>query len=179
MPLKRSTSGLRSPSFRRRLLAVLAVLAVLFVAGTALIVKPFWRLTSQFDDITYRQPSRLYARPPRLARGERMDFDRIVAELRSEGYREGSGPPLAPGRYRREKGRLLVHLRRFPALGQSDGGLVEARFSGGKGSADKGDRDEDDQHGPRDGLEHAKRNRRAFRSTWGRNEIRKPGCLGL
>ncbi|HEV7516826.1 MAG TPA: PBP1A family penicillin-binding protein, partial [Thermoanaerobaculia bacterium] len=85
-----------------------------------------------FDDITYRQPSRLYARPPRLATGERVDVDRLVADLRAVGYRAGEGLPLAPGRYLREKGRLIVHLRRFAALGESDGGLVEALFTGGE-----------------------------------------------
>jgi penicillin-binding protein 1B len=140
MPLKRSTSRASSPSFRRRLLLVLGALAILLIAGAALVVKPFWRLTSQFDDITYRQPSRLYARPPRLAAGDRLDADRVAAELRAEGYREGSGLPLAPGRYRREKGALLVHLRRFPALGESDGGLVEARFTGAPG--DPGEKSE-------------------------------------
>ncbi len=139
MPLKRSTSGPPSPTFRRRLLLVLGALAVVFLAGAALVIKPFWRLTSQFDDITYRQPSRLYARPPRLATGDRLDVDRVVSELRSEGYREGSGLPLPPGRYLRGKGELIVHLRRFPALGESDGGLVEARFTGERGNTDEKD----------------------------------------
>ena len=127
-----------APSAARR-----RALAILFIGGAALVVKPFWRLTSQFDDITYRQPSRLYARPPRLAAGDRLDVDRVVAELRAQGYREGSGLPLAPGRYLREKGGLLVHLRRFPSLGESDGGLVEARFTGDRGDrADKVDKGE-------------------------------------
>src|SRR5882724_93219 len=131
MPFKRSTSGPRSPAFRRRLLFVLGGVALLLGAGLALIVKPFWRLTSQFDDITYLQPSRLYARPPRLAAGERVDLDRLVADLRAVGYRPGLSLPIAPGRYLRDKGSLIVHLRRFPALGESDGGLVEARWTGG------------------------------------------------
>src|SRR6185369_13128620 len=133
MPLKTSTSGARHPAFRRRLLLVLGALALLLMAGAALVVKPFWRLTSQFDDITYRQPSRLYARPPRLAAGDRVDADRLAADLRAQGYRAGTGLPIAPGHYLRdkgEKGGLLIHLRRFPALGESDGGLVEARFAG-------------------------------------------------
>src|SRR6476620_3334842 len=101
MPLKRSTSGPPHPAFKRRLLLVLAVLALLFVCGAALVIQPFWRLTSQFDDITYRQPSRLYARPKRLAAGERVDADRVVADLRAQGYRAGTGLPIAPGRYLR------------------------------------------------------------------------------
>jgi penicillin-binding protein 1B len=146
MPLKRSTSGPHPPTFRRRLLLVLGALAVVFIAGAALVVKPFWRLTSQFDDITYRQPSRLYARPPRLAVGDRLDVDRVVSELRSEGYREGEGLPLAPGRYLREKRELIVHLRRFPALGESDGGLVEAKLTGERGR-NTDEKDEKDEHG--------------------------------
>jgi penicillin-binding protein 1B len=134
MPLKRSTSGPWSPVFKRRLLLILGGVALLLAAGLALIVKPFWRLTSQFDDITYRQPSRLYARPPRLAAGERVDLDRLVTDLRAVGYRPGSGLPLAAGRYLREKSGLTVHLRHFAALGESDRGLVEARVTGGEKS---------------------------------------------
>jgi penicillin-binding protein 1B len=154
---KRSTSETRHPAFRRRLLIALGAVALLFAAGAALVVKPFWRLTSQFDDITYRQPSRLYARPPRVATGDRIDADRLVADLHAQGYRPAPNLPLAGGRYLRapekpqklekpekpekpenaERGELIVHLRRFPALGESDGGLVEIRFdavgSGGKG----------------------------------------------
>lgn len=133
MPLNRSTSGPRHPAFKRRLLLVLAVFGLLLAAGAALVIQPFWRLTSQFDDITYRQPSRLYARPPHLVAGERIDPDRLVAGLRDQGYRAGDGLPIGPGRYLRtkgEKGELVVHLRHFPALGESDGALVEAKLAG-------------------------------------------------
>jgi penicillin-binding protein 1B len=140
MPLKRSTSGGSPRLTRRRLLIVLGVLAILFTAGAALVVKPFWRLTSQFDDITYRQPSRLYARPPRLRAGELVNPDRLVADLRAAGYGEGAGLPLAPGRYLRGKNELIVHLRDFPGLEESAGGLVEARLSGDRD--DKEDRNQ-------------------------------------
>ncbi|MEA2695312.1 MAG: penicillin-binding protein, partial [Acidobacteriota bacterium] len=136
MPSKRSTSRPRHPAFRRRVLLVLGILALLLVAGAALVVQPFWRLTSQFDDITYRQPSRLYARATRLAAGDRVDADRLVADLKAQGYRAGTGLPIAPGHYLRERADksdrsgLIVHLRSFPALGESGGGLVEARFAG-------------------------------------------------
>ncbi|HTQ80425.1 MAG TPA: transglycosylase domain-containing protein, partial [Thermoanaerobaculia bacterium] len=133
MPLKISTSARWAGLLKNRAALVLLACLALLVAAGALLIKPFWRLTSQFDDITYRQPSRLYARPPRLATGELVNADRLITDLRASGYREGAGMPLAAGRYLREKDRLILHLRNFPALAESSGGLVEARFSTERG----------------------------------------------
>jgi nitrogen fixation-related uncharacterized protein len=44
---------------RRRRWILLALAAVLVIVGV-FVIRPFWRLSSQFDDLTFRQPSRLY-----------------------------------------------------------------------------------------------------------------------
>jgi penicillin-binding protein 1B len=140
MPENRILAALWGPSWGRRILVIAAVLLIPLIIGVALLLKPFWRLTSQFDDLTYLQPSRLYARPLRLATGELLSADRLVADLRAEGYREGRGLPLAAGRYLREKQEVILHLRRFPALGETSGGLVEAHFSGGGAPGERKER---------------------------------------
>src|SRR4051812_8178588 len=131
MSENRITSALRGLSLKRRLPLVAGVLLGLLLVGATVLVKPFWRLTSQLDDLAYRQPSRLYARPLRLVAGESASAYRLIGDLRAEGYREGgsAGLPLAAGRYRCDKAGITVHLRSFPALAESGGGNVEARFS--------------------------------------------------
>jgi len=63
---------------------------------------PFWRLASQFDDLTYRQPSRLYARSAVLQAGRAYPPELLIQSLRDEGYREASGGGSLPaGRYRK------------------------------------------------------------------------------
>ena len=43
---------------RRKWWVALGVFLVLLAAFGFFVIRPFWRLASQFDDITYRQPSR-------------------------------------------------------------------------------------------------------------------------
>jgi penicillin-binding protein 1B len=122
MSSKRSTSGPGSGWLRSRWLLLALVLAALAAVAVVVVVGPFWRLTSQFDDITYRQPSRLYARPTRLAEGAPCALERLLAELKSAGYREAAGEgPLPVGRYRKIAGGLAVHRRNFPLPPAADG----------------------------------------------------------
>jgi penicillin-binding protein 1B len=116
---------------RRGLLAVLVV--VLAVVGT-FVIRPFWRLSSQFDDLTFRQPSRLYGLTPVLAAGKSYPRERLIEDLRSEGYREDDDSgSLPPGRYREGKSGFAVHLRSFPLPdGRKGGGLVEVGWRGGR-----------------------------------------------
>ena len=139
---KQSVSALGPWWSRRRLLIVLGALAVLVVAVAFLFIGPFWRLTSQFDELTYRQPSRLYARPTTLVAGRSYGADPLVAELAGEGYRADAGPgALGPGCYRRSGGGVAVHLRSFPLPTAGPeaqpsrvggGGLVEVSFRGSR-----------------------------------------------
>lgn len=104
-------------------------LAVLVAAG-AFVIRPFWRLAGQFDDLTFRQPSRLYARATRLYEGRSYPAERLIEDLEGEGYREDPGSSALPaGRYRRTKRGLAVHLRSFPRPdGRRGGGLAEVAY---------------------------------------------------
>ncbi|HEX5758462.1 MAG TPA: PBP1A family penicillin-binding protein [Thermoanaerobaculia bacterium] len=114
----------------RRLLLVLATFALL--AG--LVLWPFWRLAGQFDDLTYLQPSRLYAAPVRLYDGRAMSRDRLVRELAADGYQEDEGAePLPGGTYRRSRNGVAVRLREFlTPEGAPGSGLLEVTFRGSR-----------------------------------------------
>ena len=125
------------PMVPRRLLTrrgLLIALAVVLVVVGVFVIRPFWRLSSQFDDLTFRQPSRLYGLSPVLAEGKAYPRERLIEDLRAEGYREDEGSGSLPaGRYRADKRGLAVHLRSFPLPdGKAGGGLVEVGWSGSR-----------------------------------------------
>ncbi|HYO16318.1 MAG TPA: PBP1A family penicillin-binding protein [Thermoanaerobaculia bacterium] len=134
MAVRRSKTAPAKPPrrFRRRWL-LLITLAVLVAVGI-FVLRPFWRLSGQFDDITFRQPSRLYAQATRLHEGRSYPADLLIEDLSGEGYREHEGSsPLPAGRYRRTGRGLAVHLRSFPLPdGQRGGGLVEVQYRGSR-----------------------------------------------
>ena len=130
MPAVRTRNVPPPPAPRRRSRLKWLILFLILVAVGAFVIRPFWQLTSQFDDLTFRQPSRLYARASLLTPGRSYPVDLLVKDLRSEGYREDTETdPLPAGRYRTtgKAGRgLAVHLRSFPRPdGSKGGGLVE------------------------------------------------------
>jgi penicillin-binding protein 1B len=113
---------------------LLIALAIALVVIAVFVIRPFWRLSSQFDDLTFRQPSRLYGLTPVLAEGKSYPRERLIEDLRAEGYREedGSGS-LPPGRYREGKAGFAVHVRSFPLPdGTKGGGLVEVSWKGSR-----------------------------------------------
>ncbi len=132
MSHKPKPAGPLPPADRRRRILYLA----LFLGGAGLLVGlvlwPFWRLSGQFDDLTFLQPSRLYASPLRVYEGLALTPDRLVRELAADGYREHEAPgPVSAGSYRAAKGGVAVHLRRFTTPeGQPGGGLLEVSFRG-------------------------------------------------
>src|SRR5262245_23209605 len=135
MPVVRSTQPAPAPPRpRRRLRIILAVVAVLLVVVGIFVIRPFWRLSGQFDEITFRQPSRLYARATRLTEGRNYPADLLIANLSGEGYREDeTSSDLPAGRYRRSKKAVSVHLRSFPLPdGSRGGGLVEISYRGNR-----------------------------------------------
>jgi len=103
MSVKSKSSKLLAILSRRRYwVAALAVFFVLVGAFAFFVLRPFWRLASQFDDLTYRQPSRLYARSAVLQPGRAYPPEQLIQSLRDEGYREASGGGSLPaGRYRK------------------------------------------------------------------------------
>lgn len=104
-------------------------LAVVLIAIGAFVIRPFWRLSSQFDDLTFRQPSRLYGLSPVLAEGKSYAREQLIKDLESEGYREDDSGRLPPGRYRQGKEGFAVNVRSFPRPdGTVGGGLVEVKW---------------------------------------------------
>src|SRR6185295_18732192 len=94
-----------------------------------------WRLSRQFPEAPYAQPSRLYGSATRLAPGVMMSPEEMVAELAECGYGEAAGPveSLPAGSYFRAGERVGVHLRRFAAPdGPAGGSTVEASFRGNR-----------------------------------------------
>jgi penicillin-binding protein 1B len=135
MPVVRSTKPVPLKPKRRRGRAVLIVLAIVLVTIGIFVIRPFWRLSGQFDEITFRQPSRLYARATRLTEGRNYPPELLIANLSGEGYREddASSEELPAGRFRRSKRTVAVHLRSFPQPdGSRGGGLVEIRYRGSR-----------------------------------------------
>ncbi len=135
MPVVRSTKPVPAkPRPRRRLRIILAVVAIVFVVVGIFVIRPFWRLSGQFDEITFRQPSRLYARATRLTEGRNYPADLLIANLSGEGYREDeTSSDLPAGRYRHSKKAVAVHLRSFPLPdGSRGGGLVEISYRGNR-----------------------------------------------
>jgi penicillin-binding protein 1B len=142
MPPARARNIPPPPAPRRRSRLRWVIVALVLMVVGAFVIRPFWQLTSQFDEITYRQPSRLYAKATRLVPGRSYPADVLVSNLRAEGYREDSGEdsgedteanPLPAGRYRKIGRGLAVHLRSFPRPdGSSGGGLVEIIYRGAR-----------------------------------------------
>jgi penicillin-binding protein 1B len=121
-------------SRRRRWIVILTGIGVLMAIVAIFVIRPFWKLSSQFDEITFRQPSRLYARATRLFEGRSYAPELLMANLKGEGYREDStSPDLPAGRYRKTKQGVNVHLRNFPLPdGSRGGGLVELTYEGNR-----------------------------------------------
>jgi len=107
--------------------------ALLAAAVGCFVLRPFWVLSSHFEEITFRQPSRLYAQPAELEEGRGYPPERMLREMLGEGYREEESETaaLAPGRFRIAGGAISVHLRNFFLPdGRKGGGLLEVRFRG-------------------------------------------------
>ncbi|HWM91041.1 MAG TPA: PBP1A family penicillin-binding protein [Thermoanaerobaculia bacterium] len=123
-----------APAPRRRSRLKWAIAALVLLAIGAFVIRPFWQLTSQFDDLTFRQPSRLYAKATRISPGRSYPVSLLISDLRAEGYREDTETnPLPAGRYRKVGRGLAVHLRSFPRPdGSTGGGLVEITYRGSR-----------------------------------------------
>ena len=95
MPVVRSTKPVpaRPRPRRRRLLIFLVILAIIAVAVGIFVIRPFWGLSGQFNEITFRQPSRLYGRATRLSEGRNYPPELLIANLSGEGYREDDSSP--------------------------------------------------------------------------------------
>ena len=101
---------------RARLLRLLrrSILFGLPVALVALAAAFFWidrSVVRRFEDRTQSFPSRVYAAPYSLIRGEPMDPDALEAQLQRLGYVEVRGEPVRPGQYQRRGNDWILYLR--------------------------------------------------------------------
>src|ERR1700710_624641 len=131
------SSKLSSSKRRWRLRWILAAIAAVLVIAALFVIRPFWSLSGHFDEVTFRQPSRLYGRATRLFEGRNFPPEMLVASLADEGYREDkTSKSLPAGRYRRtEQGRtgqeVAIHMRSFLRPdGSHGGGLVRIGYQG-------------------------------------------------
>ncbi len=80
-----------------------------FVGLHTLVLGP--QVEAAFAQLTWQEPTRVYARPLRLAPGEPMDADTLRLELAAAGYREGEG--TRPGSWRQDGAVLHLATRAF------------------------------------------------------------------
>jgi penicillin-binding protein 1B len=122
-----------TPARRRLVIAGLAISVLLFLGGFVL-AGYLWKISRQFPEAPFKQPSRLYAAATVLAPGETFSPAEMVAELRDAGYRETDpGATITPGTYRRLGDRVVVNLRHFPTPdGEAGGAPVGAAFRGNR-----------------------------------------------
>lgn len=67
----------------------------------------------RFATIEFTEPTRVYARPLRLAQGVPLDAEMLEAELAAARYRASDDALLRPGTWRREGGRFEIATRSF------------------------------------------------------------------
>lgn len=83
----------RTGSFWQGLRWCLAIAMLLGLGVATWQVWPYWQLSSEFAEMTFAQPSRLYAMPLTLRRGERSSRARLEEHLQGLGYRAVVGAP--------------------------------------------------------------------------------------
>src|SRR3954470_6954048 len=81
---------------RPRRWGILGAIAAILLIAAFVGIRPYWRMASHFEEVTFRQPSRLYARATRLFEGRNYPPDLLIAGLADEGSRGERPPPTAP-----------------------------------------------------------------------------------
>src|SRR5690349_12583534 len=120
------------PARRRLVIAGLVASALLFLAGFVA-AGYLWSLSRQFPKAPFKQASRLYSAPTRVAPGQALSADDVREELAAAGYRNAGDGPLRPGTFKQDGDKLAVHLRRFPTPDGEDGGApVTVSFKGNR-----------------------------------------------
>ncbi len=136
MPPQKKNQPVTTKTLRlsRRGWLILAAVAAALVVAAGFVILPFWRLSSHFDEVIFRQPSRLYGRATRLYEGRSLPSEQLIAGLADEGYREDrTSAELPAGRYRRSRDGVEIHLRNFPLPdGSHGGGRVGVAYDGGR-----------------------------------------------
>ena len=127
--------GGNAPDWRRRLLTwgLAAVgLGLGFLIPYTLYLNH--QVSERFGELRWQVPTRVYARPLRLAPGLAMDAQTLKTELDAAAYHEGDG--LRPGSYKRDGRRWTISSRGFRDVdGAVGASRIEATVSGGRVSA--------------------------------------------
>ncbi len=89
------------------------------------------QISQRFGELRWQVPTRVYARPLRLAPGLAMDAQTLKTELVAAAYREGDG--VRAGTYLEEDGRWTISSRGFRDVDGAVGpSRVQATVSGGR-----------------------------------------------
>src|SRR5690606_17801250 len=89
------------------------------------------QLSERFGELRWQVPTRVYARPLRLAPGLALDAQTLKLELAAAAYREGDG--VRPGTWREEDGRWTISSRGFRDVDGAVGpSRVQVTLSGGR-----------------------------------------------
>lgn len=78
------------------------------------------RVRDRVGEIAFSQPTRVYARPQRLAAGVPMSADALTLELTAAGYTQEQGEARVPGTFSRDGNRFVIASRGYadPAGGE-------------------------------------------------------------
>ncbi|MFT4257475.1 MAG: penicillin-binding protein 1B [Pseudoxanthomonas sp.] len=102
-----------TPAWRDWLLkAALAALGVALGFGLPYVLYLNHQVSQRFGALQWQVPTRVYARPLRLAPGVAMDVQTLKTELDAASYLD-DGQGAAPGRYAREGGSFVISNRGF------------------------------------------------------------------
>jgi len=126
--------GTVTRALRRRdwlLAKIFGAAGLVLVAALGWSLWPYWRLSEEFRSLPEVEPSRLYGRPFRLAPGQGLTAEALVARLEALAYRAADARGLTPGTYHAVGDQVSVARRRFRAAsGDGGGGLLVAGFQG-------------------------------------------------
>jgi penicillin-binding protein 1B len=114
-------------------LVLLGTSLVVGFAGGAWFVSIDRVVRERFEGTLFTVPSRVYAAPRILYPGLDLETADVLGTLRRLGYREAPEGPVGPGRFRLERGKLLLHVRGFahPSRPEPERDLL-LRLSGGE-----------------------------------------------
>lgn len=115
----------------RRLAWVAAILFSTLLAGLAVSVLPYWRLSASFEPLPEKRPTRVFARPFRLYPGQQLTLERLLERLQRIPYHPARDRGLLPGNFYATQDRVAILRRRYRAPGgDGGGGLLIVHFAG-------------------------------------------------